>query len=369
MTLPPAVGRDSIAAMDAPAAPRGPTLGRSLATGLALVGLVVSGILQVLHVRTYLFPTADSICHVGETFDCNAVTLSRFSVLFGLPLPAIGALGFYALMLLAWRRSRLLLPLSGFAALASVALLVEELAHVGAVCLFCEAIHLVAIALFVVAWRQRDELGAPTRADWIGAIAVPLVIGLGVRLFAPTYWSGVLWTRELPWATGHDEDGFPWIGASEPTLVVHEYTDYACGHCRIATARMHGLLSKHPDALRIVRHQQPRLRCTDIGISGCVMLRVAICADQQGKFWQTDSWLFAHGTGERSVDLDQAARDVGLDPAALHACVDDNLETQREAARLAAEAREKGIRGTPGYVVDGRKLDPEELAAVLDERL
>ncbi|MFO0636015.1 MAG: vitamin K epoxide reductase family protein [Nannocystaceae bacterium] len=351
--------------MDAPAAP---AFARKPAVVLALLGLLTSGALQVLHVRTYLFPTADSVCHVGETFDCNAVTLSRFSVVLGVPLPALGALGFYGLMLLAGRSARLLLPLSAIAAAASLALLAEELLHVGAICMFCEAVHVLALALFVLVWRQRDRLVPTERRDWIGAVAVPLVLALGVRLFAPSYWAGVLWTRAIDVPTGVDEQGFPWIGAPSPTLTVHEYTDYACPHCRIATARMHGLVAKHAERLRIVRHQQPRLHCSDFAMSGCVMVRVALCAGDLGKFWQMDSWLFAHGTGERTVDVAAAAKDVGLPSDALQRCVDDPA-TQARAAAMAKEARDVGIRATPGYVVDGAVVKPEELGALLDQRL
>jgi uncharacterized membrane protein len=341
---------------------------RTLATGIALVGLLVSGALQVLHVRTYLVPDASSICTVGQTFDCNAVTLSRFSVVLGVPLPAWGALGFYALMVLAWRGSRLLVPLSGFAALASIALLAEELLHVGAVCMFCEAVHLLAVALFVVAWIYRDRLAAPTRNDWLTAVAVPGALWLGVRMFAPVYWSSVMWTRGVELPNGVDDDGNPWIGAESPTVTVHEYTDYACPHCRVGTGRMLRLVGRHPGELRLVRHQQPRLRCTDNAMSGCQMVRVALCAGDQGKFWETDSWLFAHGSGAKAVDIDAAAGDIGLDAAALRTCVDDPA-TQARAAASAKEARERGVKGTPGYVVDDAVVDVKELDALLDARL
>lgn len=59
----------------------------------SLVVLLVSGVLQALHVRTYLDPGATSFCAVSGTLDCDAVTLSRFSVFLGVPLPAWGALG------------------------------------------------------------------------------------------------------------------------------------------------------------------------------------------------------------------------------------------------------------------------------------
>lgn len=355
---------------NAPGSPAGPSgkYARNLATGLALVGLLVSGVLQVLHVRTYLVPTETSICMVGETFDCNAVTLSRFSVLLGVPLPAWGAIGFYALMLLAWRGSRLLLPMAGFAAAASIALLAEELLHVGAVCMFCEGVHVVALALFVVAWIGRGRLTPTTRADVVAAIAVPALLWLGVRIFAPIYWSSVMWTRGVELPTGVDEAGNPWIGAEDPVVTVHEYTDYACPHCRVGTARMYRMVAANPAKLRIVRHQQPRLRCTDNAMSGCQMVRVAICAGAQGKFWEMDSWLFAHGSGERSVDVAAAAAEVGLDGAALQTCVDDPA-TQARDAEFAKSARARGIKGTPGYVVDDAVIEVADLDALLDARL
>lgn len=365
--LPLRPGRASIRAMDVATAPPRPWA-RNLATGLALAGLMISGVLQILHVRTYLAPTASSICSVGETFDCNAVTLSRFSVLLGVPLPAWGALGFYGLMLLAWRGSRLLVPLSGFAAAASIALLAEELLHVGAVCLFCEGVHLVAIALFVVAWLGRARLAATTRSDVVTAVAIPAALWLGVRLLAPVYWSSVLWTRGVALPHGIDDAGYPWLGAEQPAVVVHEYTDYACPHCRIASARMIRKVNAHSGTLRVVRHQQPRLRCTEGAMSGCQMVRVALCASDAGKFWEMDSWLFAHGSGERAVDVGAAAHDVGLDPVALQTCVDDPA-IQARAAAFAKEARDRGIKGTPGYVVDDAVVDPADLEALLDARL
>ncbi|MBC8068986.1 MAG: thioredoxin domain-containing protein, partial [Deltaproteobacteria bacterium] len=346
-----------------------PRFARRAATALALLGLVVSGALQVLHVRTYLVPSASSFCAVGETFDCNAVTLSRFSVLLGVPLPIWGALGFYALSLMAWRGARLLLPLSAFAAVASLALFAEELLHVGAVCMFCEAVHVIALALFVLVFVQRDRLVANTRQDYYAALALPAALWLGVRLFTPAYWTSVLWTRELPFATGVDERGFPWIGATEPSVTLHEYTDYACPHCMIAAARSHRRLAAHPDELRIVRHQQPRMRCLARAMRACELVRLAICAGDQGKFWQADSWLFARGAVQKQLDVAAAAQELELDAHALAACIDDPA-TQERAAVFADEARARKVRGTPGYVVDdGDLLDPEQAGAVLDERL
>ena len=335
----------------------------------SLVVLLVSGVLQALHVRTYLDPTAASFCAVSGTLDCNAVTLSRFSVFLGVPLPAWGALGGYAMFVAAWRRSVLLLPLAGFAALASVLLLLEELVHVGALCLFCEAVHLACIVTFALAWRARARLRRPaTRADAIAVLGIPALLWAIVRIFVPPYWVAVLWLGDVPFPTGVDEQGRPWIGAENPEVTVVEYTDYACPHCRIGSSRMRMRLAAHPDELRIVRGQQPRMRCVGSRIS-CQFLRAALCAGEQGKFWQMDSWLFAHAPDAGfTIDLESAARDVGLDLPELERCFADPATMER-ADVLARDARDAKIRETPAYVIDGEKLSPQEMADVLDDRL
>src|SRR5688572_10262935 len=94
-------------------------LGR-LPGSLAAVGLLLSGILEWVHIQTNVFPAADSYCSVGEKMDCAAVAASPYSVLLGLPLAVIGMYGFLALYLAARARSVWLLPLSGLAALASL---------------------------------------------------------------------------------------------------------------------------------------------------------------------------------------------------------------------------------------------------------
>jgi uncharacterized membrane protein len=335
----------------------------------AFVVMLVSGVLQALHVRTYLDPSASSFCTVGATFDCDAVTLSRFSVFLGVPLPAWGALGGYSMFVAAWRRSVLLLPLAGFAALASVLLLLEELVHIGTMCLFCEVVHVACVLTFAFAWRARARLRRPaTRADAMTAIGMPALLWVVVRVLVPKYWVAVLWLGDVPFATGVDEQGRPWIGAESPTLTVVEYTDYGCPHCRIGSSRTRMAIADHPNELRVVRGQQPRMRCTATRHS-CTFLRAAICAGDQGKFWQMDSWLFAHVPGHGvELDLEAAARDVGLDHAELERCWTDPSTVDRADA-FAEDSRAQKIRETPAYVVDGEKLSPSEFAELVADRL
>jgi uncharacterized membrane protein len=342
---------------------------RRLIIGLAVLGVLVCAYLQVLHLQTYLGLGGTGYCEVGSRLSCTSVALSGASVLLGVPLPVWGLAGFVALATAAVRRSRLLLPLAGFAALSSVALLVYEIVEVGSLCLWCELVHLITFACLALAWLDRgapkSELGPKSLALELGPAAV-IVIGVGA--FAPAYWMSASWGSGVRLPHGVDEHGRPWLGAEEPELVVHEYVDYACPHCRIASARMKMRLAED-EGLRVVRHHQPRMRCgTDSGRSHrCFHARVAVCAGEQDAFWEMDDWLFHHAPGHSEVDLEQAAADLDLELDELQAC----MESAETYARVQADVEEAwawAIRGTPGYVVDKEQMDLEQLRQLLDAR-
>jgi uncharacterized membrane protein len=160
---------------------------------LAAAGILASLVLEVVHVRAYLDPTVSSFCAVGEGFDCDTVALSRYSVILGVPLPLWGVAGFTGMLAAAVRGSRLLLPLAGFATLASIALFVEELVDIHSICWLCSIVHLAAIALLVVAWRGRKQLSSPPTRQMALELGLPAAILLGSSLVVPPYWSLVSW--------------------------------------------------------------------------------------------------------------------------------------------------------------------------------
>lgn len=342
---------------------------RALPLLLAATGLVVSGVLEWVHVKTYLVPSADSFCSIDHTFDCNQVALSRLSVVLGVPTPLWGVAGFLALSLAAWHRLRLLWPLAAVAAVASVALLLEELLFVGAVCLLCEAVHLVAVLLAGVAWWWHRKHGAPLTASMAFAVGgVPAAIVLASAFIVPAYWAPLTWQSGVPHPHGVDEQGHQWVGAESPTLTIEEFVDYGCPHCATSTNLTRRRLAADGDRLRVVRRHQPRMHCTERN-KGCLPLRAAHCAAQQDAFWPMDAWLFTHVPGERGdVDVVEGARELGLDEASFVGCLSDPA-TYAWADAEAKAARKLKITMTPTYRVEGRNLMPEELDALLDERL
>jgi uncharacterized membrane protein len=330
---------------------------------LSAAGVALSLVLEWMHVRAYARPTADSFCALGERIDCTTVALSRYSVLFDVPVPLLGALGFTALGIAVWLRSRLLLPLAVAGAVFSLFLLGAEVLSIGSVCLLCEAVHVVSFVIAGLAIRARSELAPVTRETAFFVLGPVTSVAVALVLFLPRYWGAFGWKGELPFKNGKTEDGHPWLGAESPKLTVEEITDYACPHCRVASARALRHLAANEGSLRIVRRQYPRMDCPKGASAACQPLRVAYCAEEQGKFWQMDRFLFAHAE-KGSVKIDAAAEAVGIDAKKLAACV----EREDIYARAQTEAKfwsKKHLMGTPAYRIDGKLIPIKDAEARL----
>ncbi|MGB1013834.1 MAG: DsbA family protein, partial [Nannocystaceae bacterium] len=197
----------------------------------------------------------------------------------------------------------------------------------------------------------------------------PAIILVLVHVFTPHYWVLASWKSGPQLPHGVLEDGRPWIGAEQPAVTVVEYVDYSCPHCALAASRMRIRVADHADTIRLVRHQQPRMRCLP-AIPGqrCLYVRAAICAGDQDKFWEMDDWLFSHIPGVLRFDPEEASQDVGLELEAFTTCLDDEATFKRAEVEAKA-ARLKKIRETPMYEIDGEKLTPTGMVDELGRRL
>ncbi len=74
---------------------------RYLIVLLALAGIVVSALALHVHYSTGIEP-----CDINAHWDCGIVNHSRHSVLFGVPVAAIGIAGYAAIVLAAFFRKR-----------------------------------------------------------------------------------------------------------------------------------------------------------------------------------------------------------------------------------------------------------------------
>jgi uncharacterized membrane protein len=334
---------------------------------LAGAGALLSLALELIHRRAYLDPDDNGFCSFGGRIDCSSVALSSHSVLLGVPVALWGCAGFLALFLAAWQSSRWLLPLAALAALAGVAFTALSAFLIGAWCLPCELAHALSFAIALLAWRGRGELaqGWAARSATVMVLAPPLGLVLAGAAFLPRYWSGFDWKSELPFHQGRTAEGYAWIGAEQPRLTLEEFIDYSCPHCKAASARSLRRLAEHRDALRIVRRFYPRTMCEPRSEARCLATRIAFCADEQGRFWRADRWLFEHAAGGHPPSLDEASVDLGLDRSQLAACVARDATFERAIAEWR-RAKKLHVPGTPYYANGDQIITAGAAARLID---
>jgi uncharacterized membrane protein len=365
---------------------------------LSIAGLSLAGYLTYLHVRLHYDPTYVSVCAFGARVNCETVAASSYSVALGLPVSVWGSIGY---LVLAW------LALShlsrrrggegnGFLALYGIALAVTSIALawvssfvIGAVCLLCTAtyaVNLLVAAIAVARTRRRGGLVACIAGDVRSLLAAPapaartaaalLLATVLIHVLVPRYWELASWRQGAFGDTGVTDEGYPWIGASEPELTIHEYLDYECPHCKLAHRKLRRIVSQRRDEIRLVRHDYARMACKPNSAekrrASCAMARAAFCALDRGMFWEWNDAVLAHPrplTGdERKTYITEMARKIGLDPDRLDRCMFSEKTVERAHA-VYLDARAHKITETPGYMVDGQRLTWAELQDLVDQRL
>jgi uncharacterized membrane protein len=132
---------------------------------LSLFGLGVSIYLTITH-----FSPHTLVCVANATFNCEKVTTSPQSEIFGIPVAMLGLFFFVPMIILclpaAWRSAdrrihlaRLILSITGVGLI--LYLLIAELFIIKAICLWCSSVHLATFLLFVTIVTSSPIVLAP----------------------------------------------------------------------------------------------------------------------------------------------------------------------------------------------------------------
>jgi protein-disulfide isomerase len=86
--------------------------------------------------------------------------------------------------------------------------------------------------------------------------------------------------------------------------------------------------------------------------------QAAECANDQGKYWDYNYYLFDHQTGENvgafsRDNLKRFATELKLDRGAFDACFDGGKYVEL-VQKETADARTRGIQATPSFYINGR---------------
>ena len=160
----------------------------------------------------------------------------------------------------------------------------------------------------------------------------------------------------------------PSRGPADAPVVLIEYTDYQCPYCDRAQPTIVAVRERYGDSVVHVFKNLP----LPMHKQATLAAEAALCAADQGKFWELHDWLFANKNTISHDTLVAQAEVLSLDVPVFTSCVDSRAHQQQVEAD-AKEAGSFGIRGTPGFVVNGRILTGAQpldaFVAVIDDEL
>ena len=160
----------------------------------------------------------------------------------------------------------------------------------------------------------------------------------------------------------------PMRGPADAPVVLVEYTDYQCPYCERAQPTLNAVRERYGDSVVHVFKNLPLPMHQQAGLAA----EAALCAGDQGKFWELHDWLFANKSNISHDTLVAQAELIPLDVAVFTECLGTRVHKD-EVEADAAEAATFGIRGTPGFVINGRILTGaqplDQFIAVIDDEL
>jgi protein-disulfide isomerase len=164
------------------------------------------------------------------------------------------------------------------------------------------------------------------------------------------------------------DDSGPSKGSQNAAVTVVEFSDFQCPFCKQANGTLKQLLASYGNNVRLVFKHMPLPNHPQAFKAA----QAAVCAGEQGKFWEYQDTLFEH-SGDLSTDaLKRYSANLGLKANEFNTCLDS------EASRTAVmkdmqEARQVGVRSTPTFFVNGKAVrgakKPEEFRAIIDREL
>ncbi|HEX6547981.1 MAG TPA: thioredoxin domain-containing protein [Candidatus Dormibacteraeota bacterium] len=143
------------------------------------------------------------------------------------------------------------------------------------------------------------------------------------------------------------------LGDLNAPLHLIEYGDYQCPFCALAHPGVTDLIRRHgSDLVFAFRHFPLVSQHPHAWLAACA----AEAAARQGRFWEMHNHLLSHQHELTHDDLATHARALGLDMDQFERDLMDNqvAELVREDALGGVHG---GVRGTPTFFVNGRRLE------------
>ncbi len=142
----------------------------------------------------------------------------------------------------------------------------------------------------------------------------------------------------------------PFLGEAGAPVVVVEFSDFLCGHCRDFHENTFPLIRKEFIDSGKVKHV-----FRSFPLQTTKGFEAAKCAEEQGKFFEMFSILFERAPLIHPDFIKDYALELGLNEEKFSSCIDSGKYAQA-ALKDREEGEAFGVQGTPTFFVNGTRV-------------
>ncbi|HVO33624.1 MAG TPA: thioredoxin domain-containing protein [Elusimicrobiota bacterium] len=155
----------------------------------------------------------------------------------------------------------------------------------------------------------------------------------------------------------------PVKGSLKAPVTIVEFTDFQCPYCKKSQDTLHQVETNYADKVKLVARQYP----LPFHNRAKPAAEAAMCAKEQGKYWEYREKLFDKQQLE-DADFTRYAQELGMNMPDFQKCLSDHRYAQRIDHDIA-DGQKFGVQGTPHFFVNGRPISGAQPYSVFQDAI
>ncbi|MFN7134463.1 MAG: DsbA family protein, partial [Myxococcales bacterium] len=148
-----------------------------------------------------------------------------------------------------------------------------------------------------------------------------------------------------------DLTGAPIKGSKKAQVTIVEFSDFQCPFCGRVNPTLKQIQETYGDKVAIAFKQFPLGFHDKAQLAG----EASLAAHEQGKFWEMHDKLFANQNALDRSNLEQYAKELGLDLNKFKAALDSG-KYRDQVQKDMQQGQAAGVSGPPSFVINGELL-------------
>ena len=164
-----------------------------------------------------------------------------------------------------------------------------------------------------------------------------------------------------------DTAGSPFLGKENAPVTLVVFSDFQCPYCGKVQSVLDDILEKNHGKVKLVFKNFPLRMHKNAKLAALA----AMAAHEQGKFWQMHDALFAVAKQLTRKNIEDAARDIGLDMKKFNKDL-SSPTIKKKLNKDIIDAINAGVGGTPTLFINGHRAKSwsvDNLQKMIDQEL